>query len=232
MGATVEPAHAPGADRRRFHREPAEQRREALIRATLGLISESGLQAATVRAIARRAKVTPGLIRHHFHSKEELILAAYDHHMTRMTEASFATAEDDGSACARARLARFVAASLGPPVASAAAVTLWAGFIARLRHDPGMRAIHARTYRDFRDRLEGLIAAAAAEAGRPAGAAATRRIAIACNGVIDGLWLEGGALPDGFAPGELAAIGCEAVGAILGLQLEPDFGIDRERIPQ
>ena len=87
-----------------------------------------------------------------------------------------------------------------------------------------MRAIHARTYRDFRDRLEGLIAAALAEAGRPADATATRRLAIACNGVIDGLWLEGGALPDAFAPGELAGIGCRRWPLIVGLDLPRDSG--------
>jgi len=217
-----------GTDRRAFRREPAPRRRESLMQAALDLIAEAGLEAATVRAIAQRADVTPGLIRHYFRSKEELILAAYDHHMTRMTEASFANAGRDGGVPAGIRLARFVDASLEPPVAEAAAVTLWAGFIARLRHDPDVRAIHARTYCDFRDRLEGLIAAALAEAGRPADAATTHRLAIACNGVIDGLWLEGGALPGAFAPGELAGIGREAVGAILGLELEPGPGVGRK----
>mgnify|MGYP005840338907 CR=1 FL=1 len=224
-----DPQGAIRAERRTFRREPAPCRREALMQAALEMIAEAGVEGATVRAIAGRAQVTQGLIRHYFRSKDELILAAYDHHMTRMTGASFAAAGDetDGPAAgagttgapARARLARFVAASLGPPVAAPAAVTLWAGFIARLGHDPGMRAIHARTYHDFRDRLERLIAAALAEAGRPADTQATRRLAIACNGVIDGLWLEGGALPEAFAPGELPAVGCGAVGAILGLDL-------------
>ena len=46
-----------------------------------------------------------------------------------------------------------------------------------------------------------------------------RREAIACNAVIDGLWLEGGVLPHGFAPGELVRIGLQSVGAILGVDL-------------
>jgi AcrR family transcriptional regulator len=217
----AENGRATGAERRTFRREPAPRRREEMIRAALDLIRDSGLEAATVRAIAERANVTPGLIRHHFNSKEDLILAAYDHHMTRMTEASFGIAGGDGRVPASARLARFVGASLDAPVADAAAVTLWAAFISRLRHDPRMRAIHARTYRDFRDRLETLIAAALAEADRPVDAASSRRLAIASNGVIDGLWLEAGALPEAFVEGELAAIGRAAVGAIVGLELDP-----------
>ena len=48
-----------------------------------------------------------------------------------------------------------------------------------------------------------------------------RRLAIACNGVIDGLWLEGSVYPEGFGPDELARIGLMAVGAIIGTDLGP-----------
>ena len=54
---------------------------------------------------------------------------------------------------------------------------------------------------------------------RTAPVAQLRREAIACNAVIDGLWLEGSALPEGFADGELERIGLTAVGAIIGIDL-------------
>ncbi|MFC6642882.1 TetR/AcrR family transcriptional regulator [Sulfitobacter profundi] len=76
----------------KFKREPAEHRREALIKATLSLIAEKGVQAATVRAIAARADVSQGMIRHHFSSKEDLITAAYEHHMDRLTDLTSAFA--------------------------------------------------------------------------------------------------------------------------------------------
>ena len=82
-----------------------------------------------------------------------------------------------------------------------------------------MRGIHDRTYRDFRDRLEALIGAALRAAGRDPDGRELRRLAIACNAVMDGLWMEGGALPDAFEEGELPLIGLEAVGAIIGLDL-------------
>ena len=50
-------------DRRPYRREPEEARREALIEAALELVAVGGPQAATVRAIAARAGVTPGLVR-------------------------------------------------------------------------------------------------------------------------------------------------------------------------
>ncbi|SEO18111.1 regulatory protein, tetR family [Salinihabitans flavidus] len=173
--------------------------------------------AATVRAIAARAEVTQGLIRHYFDSKEALLTAAYEAHMHRMTQAT-ADGAGDGTT-ARARLAGFVVAGLTPPVVDGASVALWAGFLKTVRENERMRATHEATYRDFRDRLEVLIAAALEEEGRHPGAEQLRRLGIAANAVIDGLWLEGGALPGAFADGELPDLGLMAVGAIVGLNL-------------
>ena len=64
------------AARRLYRREGEESRRAALIAATQSLVAEGGPEAATVRAIAARAGVTVGLIRHYFQSKEELIRAS------------------------------------------------------------------------------------------------------------------------------------------------------------
>jgi len=205
--------------RRSFTRESAENRREALIRATLGLIGRQGVQAATVRGIAREAGVTLGLIRHYFAGKDDLIVAAYEFHMSRLTDTTMDNPEH-ATEPARARLARIVHASLTPPVSAPEAVGLWAGFLTMIRRDAGMAEIHRRTYFAFRDRLQALIGAVLREAGQDPGPDRLRALAIACNAVIDGLWLEGGALPDAFAPDELVAIGLDAVGAILGLPLK------------
>ncbi|SEO11959.1 transcriptional regulator, TetR family [Gemmobacter aquatilis] len=200
-------------ERRKFRREGEERRRDALISAALELIAEGGPGVATVRAIADRAGVTPGLIRHYFSSKEELTREAYRALMERMSSDNAAVL--DRAADPRARLAAFVAAALRPPVMDAARMGLWAGFIHQVRRDAAMAAVHAETYLAYRDRLQALIAALPGTGD----AARQRALAIACNGVIDGLWLEGSALPEAFAAGELERIGLDAVGAILGLDL-------------
>lgn len=202
-------------DRRPYRREPEEARREALIEAALELVAVGGPQAATVRAIAARAGVTPGLIRHYFATKEELTRAAYRRFVQMLTDDSAAALSDAGPD-PTARLAAFVAASLRPPVVDAHRLGLWAGFLNSLRSDPEMRQIHEQGYRAYRDILEGLIAALP----RKANPAQCHRDAIACNAVIDGLWLEGSALPQGFASGELQAIGLAAVSAILTIPLK------------
>lgn len=202
----------------KFKREPAEHRREALIKATLSLIAEKGVQAATVRAIAARADVSQGMIRHHFSSKEDLITAAYEYHMDRLTDltSTFANADADAPA---ARLAAFVVGSLTPPVVDAGSVSLWAGFLTKVHDDAQMRDSHERTYYNFRNRLEALIAAVLDEAGQPRTSGELRQLAIACNAVIDGLWMEGGVLSSAFEPDELTQIGIRSVGALLGIDL-------------
>lgn len=203
--------------RRTFKRDHPDNRKEALIRATLTLMAEHGPSAATVRAIAEEAGITQGMIRHYFTTKEELVNATYEAHMAAQIAGTEAAEEGGGSA--RARLARVVKASLTPPVLDPRGVSLWAGFIHMVRRDPAMQKTHRDSYLRFRDRLEDLIREALAETGRDPAPKELRRLAIACNGVLDGLWLEGGALPEAFDSAELVDIGLQAIEALTGLDL-------------
>lgn len=203
-------------DRRKFRREGEEKRRDQLIAAALEIIAESGPDSATVRAIAARAGVTQGLIRHYFSTKEELTRAAYQALMARMTgdnESVLHNADPDP----RARLAAFVAAALRPPVMDATALGLWAGFLNLVRQEPAMASVHEAYYLDYRQRMEQLIAALPGQRT----AADLRRLGIACTAVIDGLWLEGSVYGRGFEGDELAEIGVQAISAILALDLCP-----------
>lgn len=201
--------------RRPFRREGQEKRRDDLVAAALHLVSEGGAEAATVRAIATRAGVTPGLIRHYFSSKDELTAVAYRSVMEAMTASvvqALSQAPDDPAA----RLAAFVAANFRPPVLDPVALAVWAAYMHRARIDPAMRAIHRETYLGYRDRLQTLIAALP---DRPADPDQDSRDAIACNALIDGLWVEAAALPDLFSPDDVIAIALAAIGAVLRTRL-------------
>lgn len=52
------------------------QGRDALIAATIEVISEKGLRGVTYRSVAERAGVTHGLVRHHFRTLPELVKTA------------------------------------------------------------------------------------------------------------------------------------------------------------
>ncbi|ESW62166.1 MAG: TetR family transcriptional regulator [Rhodobacter sp. CACIA14H1] len=206
-------------ERRPYRREGEEKRREGLIAAAMELVAEGGPEAATVRAIAARAGVTPGLIRHYFQSKEELTHAAYRQVMEDMTAEAMRACDAIPESDPVSRLAAFIAANFRPPVMTTRSVGVWAGYMHLGRNDPTMHAIHEATYLAYRDRLQSLIAALP----RPADPARDRRDAIACNGLIDGLWIEGGSLPDGFAKGEILRIALDGTAALLGIRFPDSF---------
>ena len=202
------------AERRPYRREGEEKRREDLIAAAMELVAEGGPEAATVRAIAARAGVTPGLIRHYFTSKEDLTHAAYRQVMDAMTHEAMRACEEIPATDPVGRLAAFIAANFRPPVMTPVSVGVWAGYMHIGRNDPVIHEIHESTYLGYRDRLQSLIAALP----RPADPARDRREAIACNALIDGLWVEGGSLPDGFARGEVLRIALDGIAAMLGIR--------------
>ena len=211
------------AARKSFRREGEDKRREDLIAATLQCVAERGLAGATVREIALRADVTPGLIRYYFPAKDDLISAAYRAVMSRMTvQASDALKNADSDA--RSRLNAFVTANLGAPIMDPHNLSLWAGFIGLVHADPAMAAAHRDGYLGFRDELEILIRDALMAAGKPAQTPLTRRHAIAINAIIDGLWLEGCLAGDIFVDGELAETGIAAIEAVLGISLSTEGG--------
>ncbi|MGS4885901.1 TetR family transcriptional regulator C-terminal domain-containing protein [Roseibium sp. MB-4] len=201
--------------RRSFHRAPEAERRQDLITATLDCISELGLQGATVREVATRAGVTPGLIRHYFSSKDQMLQAAYREVMTGMTS-KVADAADKGQSSARARLHDFIVANLTPPVADGRALSLWAAFISHVRVDPDFAEIHRESYLAFRSVLEALVADVLTESGQAADTKRCQELAIAINGVIDGLWLEGTLVGDLFSETPLPGIAVRSVEVLLG----------------
>lgn len=202
--------------RRTFHRASEAERRQDLIEATLSAIGELGVAGATVRQIAARAGVTGGLIRHYFDGKDQMVQAAYGSVMEGMASAASAALEAAGSD-PRARLRAFVTANLSPPIADPRTLSLWAAFIGHVRVDPEFAGIHRDNYLAFLRTLEALLSDFLAGLGRPETAEACRRKAIAINGLLDGLWLEGSLAGDLFAHEELRGIAFDAVESLLGL---------------
>ncbi|TPP07147.1 TetR family transcriptional regulator C-terminal domain-containing protein [Rhizobium glycinendophyticum] len=201
--------------RRTFQRAGEAERRQDLISATLDSISDHGLEGATVRDIAARAGVTGGLIRHYFTGKDQMVQAAYREMLATMTktavDAMTAAGED-----AHQRLHRFIVANVSPPVADPKALSLWAAFIGRVRSDEELARIHRENYLLFLNILEGLVASLLASHGRTASPSECRHLAIAINGLIDGLWLENSLASDLFDEGRLPQIALDAVEALLG----------------
>lgn len=210
--------------RRDFHRATEAERRHDLIEATLDCISEAGLEGATVRRIADKAGVTAGLIRHYFASKETILQEAYKVVIARLTEKA---KNLDGSP--EQRLASFIFINLTEPVANSRSLSLWAAFISRVSVDPALAAIHRDGYLGFRQELEDLLADFLAAKGEPPNPARHRALAIAVNGILDGLWLEGCLAGELFEERELVSIAFSSVAALIGHPIAAPTSTEQNR---
>lgn len=210
--------------RRDFHRGTEAERRHDLIEATLDCISEAGLQGATVRQIATRAGVTAGLIRHYFASKDIILQEAYKVLIARLTEKA-----KNLEGTPEQRLSDFIFVNLTEPVANSRSLSLWAAFISRVSVDPALAAIHREGYLSFRAELEELLADFLAGRGAPVTPARIRALAIAINGILDGLWLEGCLAGELFGESELVSIAFSSVEALIGHPIAAPTPTDRDR---
>ncbi|WP_170400853.1 TetR/AcrR family transcriptional regulator [Ruegeria arenilitoris] len=201
---------------RSYIRAPEAQRREDLIRATVDCIAEEGLKGTTVRKVAARAGVTNGLIRHHFESKEHLLLEAYRDTVRGMTRIAREAILDSNSE-PRDRLCRFLKASLTAPVVDRRTFAVWANLISNIHVDDNLIDIHRESHLEFRDEIEALLRDLL-EYRNPS-VQECRRLAVMVNAVVDGLWLQGSMSRDLFESGELYRIALDAVSAILGFTI-------------
>ncbi|MGW3149510.1 TetR/AcrR family transcriptional regulator [Streptomyces sp. NPDC001177] len=85
QAATSADSAQEAAPARKRTREP-EVRRAAILEAARDAFAERGFAKTTIRAIARRAGVTHGLVIRHFGSKEQLFLAAVPSSQNLMAE--------------------------------------------------------------------------------------------------------------------------------------------------
>lgn len=208
--------------RRTFQRAGEAERRKDLIAATLDSVSEHGLEGATVRDIAARAGVTGGLVRHYFSGKDEMIQAAYREMLAGMTGTAI-DAMRGADADPRRRLREFIVANVSPPIADPKALSLWAAFIGRVRSNEDLARIHRENYLVFIGILEDLIQAVLSTRQQKPPFAEVRHLAVAINGLIDGLWLENSLASDLFDERRLPQIALDAVEAMLGgVSLEAD----------
>lgn len=202
--------------RKNFRRGSEEERRLDLIQATQVCIVEGGIRRATVRRIAEQAGVTPGLIRHYFPGKDELLCETYRYTMSEMTQYSVQAVQEESSSAVE-RLHLFVRTTLSAPVMSPRQHQLWASFTSLIRSMPALAQVHRESYLEFRQECSKLVADVLREKNRPHKPREVEQLAIAVNAVLDGLWLEGCLAVDLFDVGEVAVIGVRSVDDLLGL---------------
>ena len=201
---------APGGERRpRFQRQLPQQRRAALLAATIECLKRYGHDGLSIRTISAQAGVSVGLINHHFPNTDELVAAAFRHFNRELVDGLKAAAARPATPAARLRA--FLEASFSPPNLDADVLAVWVVFWGMYRHSRPIQRVQRETYRDYVRLIRTLLSDII---GKPAGARARGRAvslrlaAIGLTALIDGLWLEWCLEPGGFRPREAVAM-CE-----------------------
>ncbi len=192
--------------RPRYRRISAHDRREALIEATIASLKRRGHEGLSVRRIAHEARVSIGLINHHFPNKGALVAESY-RRFSRQLAAGFRAAVERAPRDPRARLRAFIKAVFSRPNLDPQVLTAWVVFWGLFRQSPDMQRVHDAEGRGYGELLAELMGDLAQHSGRSRSEA--RLATIGLTAMLDGLWLEWCLYPRGFRPGEAVAI-CNA----------------------
>jgi TetR/AcrR family transcriptional regulator, transcriptional repressor of bet genes len=189
----------------KFRRAAPAVRREALVEATLSCLKKYGHDGASVRRISAAAGVYIGLINHHFPSKSGLIAESYETLALSLQDSLRARAQNR-AASPRKRLSDFFRASFAPELLDPQLFNVWVVFWGMVAHSPEIRAVHDRTYGQYRSILEKLLGELVKSGAAPK--LKLRSAAIALSALLDGLWVELSLSSETFKPSEAIGI-CE-----------------------
>lgn len=190
----------------RFERKLPDERRKALIEATIESLKRYGHEGLSIRRISAQAKVSIGLINHHFPTKDALVAEAY-RYFNRELVGGLRQAVAAAAGAPREQLRAFFNASFSPPNLDSDVLAVWVVFWGLYRHSKDIQRVQSETYHGYVDLLRGMLADLERESGELR--FNLRLAAIGLTAMIDGLWLEWCLDPDNFEPKEAVAL-CEA----------------------
>lgn len=139
----------------------------------------------TIDRICAEAKVSRGLINHHFQSKDELMAQTYKRLAADLQEVSRAAAAD--AVGPEAKLDAIIRVCFAAPVFAPKNVKVWLGFWSVAHSDPVIRKAHKELYSGYRRALKKLFD----QIGEVRGVEIDSDLAaLTLTSLIDGFWLE------------------------------------------
>ncbi|MFJ8536160.1 TetR/AcrR family transcriptional regulator [Streptomyces sp. NPDC093591] len=171
-----------------------DERREALSQAVWQVVSDSGLEGLTLRAVAAAAGCTTGMVTHYFPDKKALLAHARTEMHRRM-----AARIDALPSGATARETLYTVAEQALPLDDERHLedVVWSQFLLTTRNDPALFGEHRRSHASWIRRLTALVDAACPEPLESADLDVRVRTLVAC---LDGLALNAVTDPDAYPP--------------------------------
>lgn len=192
-----------------------------LIEGTLTSLGQRGYHRSTVRAIAKTAGVTAGLVNHHFNGKQELMLNAYRHFKSNFLNLVLTDASKAGPDPVK-RLEAFTRSFFRTDAAQGETMRIWATLVELAIRDPAVASeqvvLHERWLREIRGCVTGIYAARG-ERLSPDGA---QKLSLSINAIIAGAWLECCLNPSTMNSGAAAEISLEMIGNRIGVSFSND----------
>lgn len=176
------------------------ERRAQIVDGLLQVMARDGYERASVQAIAKAAKLAPGLVHYHFETKQAVLLELVDRLVRTVRERYLAKAESATGALGR--LEAFIDAHLAlGGGADGRAVAAWSVIGTEAAALDEVRRPYRRALTQSRRELDRLVRACLKEAGQPATGAAERSAALllAIEGAFRVAAAAPGALPRGSA---------------------------------
>jgi AcrR family transcriptional regulator len=171
---------------RKQRRLSPSERRQSLIEATLDCLSQLGPQGAGVREICDRAGVSPGLLRHYYDGKNELITEAY-RALTREYHGALHCVLANPAEPAEQRLRSFFDAYFSSRVMGEERAWTYLAFWTLGRTDPTIQRIQRSAYR----KLQRLLAPVVSELAEDRGARIdAEQVTSSLIALLDGFWLD------------------------------------------
>ncbi|HYH91483.1 MAG TPA: TetR/AcrR family transcriptional regulator, partial [Solirubrobacteraceae bacterium] len=163
---------------------PALTSRDDLTDALIRVVVEQGLDAVSIRTVARAAGVSIGTVQYRFPTKDDLLLAAYERAIDQVSLRARAVAEQDP---APATYVRSLLRELLPlDDRREAELRVALAFSARSVYSPRLTELYTEGYRALVDAVVGALEQAV-ERGEAAPGVEPRRDATAAVAVADGL---------------------------------------------
>lgn len=150
----------PGVTSNAVARLSPDERRTAIIEATLAVARRQGLGATTVRDVAAEMGTSSGLIHHYFASMDEVVAAAFEHAAGSdldKARVAIATAGD-----AAAQLDAFVESYA--PAQSDSTMQLWLDAWSEAARRPALQEVSRRLNREWQGLVRGIIERGVADA--------------------------------------------------------------------
>lgn len=186
----------------KFQRLEADERRDALINATVSCLARLGPRATSVREICAEAGVSPGLLRHYFAGKDDLIAQTYLQLTTSLNKrvAAFLLEKDQAP---EDRLEKLFVHILTDEWVSDEILGVWVAFWSLQRSDQRLSDLHRDYNVDFRALIGNVLQELA---DKHVIRTDIRLSAISLASLLDGLWLELCLDPNGFSSDEAISL--------------------------